>query len=129
MRLITFIVFVFCTHAKHIQLIAFNMQVKCTHANTHTMILMRVISRHTVVCHAAQEAGASHREYIDRKKTRFSHLCRSVILHPIETIFAVDVCPPGRPPHIPNLKKIAIATVGDFKKFTYGSKRTIVILL
>ena len=25
-------------------------------------------SRHTVVCHAAQEAGAPHREYIYRKK-------------------------------------------------------------
>ena len=25
-------------------------------------------SRHTVVCHAAQEAGAQPREYIDRKK-------------------------------------------------------------
>ena len=27
-----------------------------------------VISRHTVVCRAAQEAGAQPREYIDRKK-------------------------------------------------------------
>ena len=26
------------------------------------------ISRYTVVCRAAQEAGAPHREYIDRKK-------------------------------------------------------------
>ena len=26
------------------------------------------ISRHTIVCRAAQEAGAPHREYIDRKK-------------------------------------------------------------
>ena len=26
------------------------------------------ISRHTVVCRAAQEAGAPHREYIDRNK-------------------------------------------------------------
>ena len=26
------------------------------------------ISRHTVVCPAAQEAGAPHREYINRKK-------------------------------------------------------------
>ena len=25
-------------------------------------------SRHTIVCRAAQEAGAPHREYIDRKK-------------------------------------------------------------
>ena len=27
-----------------------------------------LISRHTVVCRAAQEAGAQPREYIDRKK-------------------------------------------------------------
>ena len=26
------------------------------------------ISRHTIVCRAAQEAGAPHREYINRKK-------------------------------------------------------------
>ena len=26
------------------------------------------LSRHTIVCRAAQEAGAPHREYIDRKK-------------------------------------------------------------
>ena len=28
----------------------------------------QVISRHTIVCRAAQEAGAPHRGYIDRKK-------------------------------------------------------------
>ena len=27
-----------------------------------------VVSRHTVVCYAAQEAGAKHHEYIDRNK-------------------------------------------------------------
>ena len=27
-----------------------------------------ITSRHTVVCHAAQEAGTPHREYINRKK-------------------------------------------------------------
>ena len=26
------------------------------------------VSRHTIVCRAAQEAGAPHREYINRKK-------------------------------------------------------------
>ena len=33
-------------------------------------------SRHTVVCRAAQEAGALHREYIDRKNENviFTHL-------------------------------------------------------
>ena len=29
---------------------------------------MIIISRHTIVCRAAQEAGAQPREYIDRKK-------------------------------------------------------------
>ena len=49
-------------------------------------------SRHTVVCCAAQEASAPHREYIDRKKEmRFSPLCSSVILHPIGTRFAAEV--------------------------------------
>ena len=34
------------------------------------------ISRYTIVCRAAQEAGAPHREYIDRKKENviFTHL-------------------------------------------------------
>ena len=32
------------------------------------IVLVHTISRHTVVCHAAQEAGAPHREYIYRKK-------------------------------------------------------------
>ena len=34
------------------------------------------LSRHTIVCRAAQEAGAPHREYIDRKKENviFTHL-------------------------------------------------------
>ena len=31
---------------------------------------LRIISRHTIVCRAAQEAGAPHREYINRKKER-----------------------------------------------------------
>ena len=31
------------------------------------MIPLSHKSRHTVVCRAAQEAGAPHREYIDRK--------------------------------------------------------------
>ena len=48
----------------------------------------------TVVCRAAQEAGAPHREYIlqlGRKKTRFSHLCSSMIPYPIETSFTTEV--------------------------------------
>ena len=31
-------------------------------------ICFDLLSRYTVVCRAAQEAGAPHREYIDRKK-------------------------------------------------------------
>ena len=30
--------------------------------------LPKILSRHTVVCRAAQEAGTQPREYIDRKK-------------------------------------------------------------
>jgi len=29
---------------------------------------MEVVSKHIVVCRSAQEAGAPHREYIDRKE-------------------------------------------------------------
>ena len=67
-------------------------------------------SRHTVVCRAAQEAGAPHREYITgRKKTQFSHLCSSVIPYPIGTKFATEVCLARWGIYIPNLKKIAPA--------------------
>ena len=33
-----------------------------------TYMVVWSLSRHTVVCHAAQEAGAPHRKYIYRKK-------------------------------------------------------------
>ena len=53
---------------------------------------LRQISRRTVVCRSAQESGAPYREYINRrKKTHFSHLCRSVIPNPIGTKFARGV--------------------------------------
>ena len=38
----------------------------CDHCSTNDPA--HVKSRHTVVCRAAQEAGAQPREYIDRKK-------------------------------------------------------------
>ena len=44
---------------------------------TAWLFLIRLyISRHTIVCRAAQEAGAPHREYTDRKKENviFTHL-------------------------------------------------------
>ena len=34
----------------------------------HVITDNNVVSRHTIVCRAAQEAGAPHREYINRKK-------------------------------------------------------------
>ena len=34
----------------------------------HSVVMIYYISRHMVVCRAAQEASAPHREYIDRKK-------------------------------------------------------------
>ena len=42
-------------------------------AHNSTLIIMLIYqqltqSRHTVVCRAAQEVGAPHREYINRKK-------------------------------------------------------------
>ena len=50
------------------------------------------ISRHTVVCCAAQEAGMPPVSILTgRKKTQFSHLCSSVIPYPIGTKFAREV--------------------------------------
>ena len=50
------------------------------------------ISRHTVVCCAAQEADAPHCEYINRKEVNaISHLCSSVIPYPIETKVATEL--------------------------------------
>ena len=62
-----------------------------------------VISRHTIVCRVAQEAGAPHREYIDRKKENviFTHLylgdtspdwnqiCYTVARQPRESTFQI----------------------------------------
>ena len=51
-----------------------------------------VVSRHTVVCRAAQEAGVPPVSILTgRKKTQFSHLCSSVIPYPIGTKLATDV--------------------------------------
>ena len=50
------------------------------------------ISRHTVVCRAAQEAGVPPVSILTgRKKMQFSHLCSSVIPYPIGTKFAREV--------------------------------------
>ena len=50
------------------------------------------ISRHTVVCRVAKKASTPHHEYIDRKKKKgFSHICSSVIPHPIGTKFGTEV--------------------------------------
>ena len=48
-------------------------------------------SRHTIVCHAAQEAGTPHVGILTgRKKMLFSHHCISVIPYPIGTKFAAE---------------------------------------
>ena len=66
------------------------------------------ISRHTIVCRAAQEAGTPHHEYIDRKK-------ENVIFTPMylgDTLVEPNVsqiCPLARGVHIPNLKEIVQA--------------------
>ena len=50
------------------------------------------ISRHTVVCRAAQEAAVPPMSILTgRKKMQFSHLCSSVIPYPIGTKFAREV--------------------------------------
>ena len=50
------------------------------------------MSRHTVVCCAAQEAGVPPVSILTgRKKMQFSHLCSSVIPYPIGTKFATEV--------------------------------------
>ena len=50
------------------------------------------LSRHTVVCRAAQEAGVPPVSILTgKKKTQFSHLCSSVIPYPIGTKFAREV--------------------------------------
>ena len=41
--------------------------------NVQIIYIIYNTSRHTIVCRAAQEAGAPHREYIDRKKERKRH--------------------------------------------------------
>ena len=49
-------------------------------------LYMAPVSRHTVVCRAAQEAGVPPVSILTgRKKTQFSHLCSSVIPYPIGT--------------------------------------------
>ena len=61
------------------------------------------ISRHTVVCRAAQEAGAPHREYIDRKNENviftplylgdhlsdWNQICYTVARQPRESTFQI----------------------------------------
>ena len=50
------------------------------------------ISRHTVVCRAAQEAGVPPVSILTgKKKMQFSHLCSSVIPYPIGTKCAREV--------------------------------------
>ena len=56
----------------------------------------QVISRHTIVCLAAQEAGAPHRGYIDRKTSRKKENVIFTPLHlgdhyPIGTKFAAEL--------------------------------------
>ena len=63
------------------------------HEKVHSLLDVP-LSRHTVVCRAAQEAGVPPVSILTgRKKTQFSHLCSSVIPYPIGTKFATDVPP------------------------------------
>ena len=73
-------------------------------ASTNTIIISHsYISRHTVVCRAAQEAGAPHREYIDRKNENviftplylgdhlsdWNQICYTVARQPRESTFLI----------------------------------------
>ena len=64
---------------------------------------MTVLSRHTTVCRAAQEADAPHREYIDRKNENviftplylgdhlsdWNQICYTVARQPRESTFQI----------------------------------------
>ena len=66
-------------------------------------IHIALLSRHTVVCRAAQEAGAPHREYIDRKNENviftplylgdhlsdWNQICYTVARQPRESTFQI----------------------------------------
>ena len=66
-------------------------------------ITLCTVSRHTVVCRAAQEAGAPHREYIDRKNENviltplylgdhlsdWNQICYTVARQPRESTFQI----------------------------------------
>ena len=70
---------------KYAKSLSLNITEKC-------VLYTSVLSRHTVVCRAAQEAGVPPVSIlIGRKKTQFSHLCSSVIPYPIGTKFAREV--------------------------------------
>ena len=71
---------------------------------SHSIIdSLHTSSRHTVVCRAAQEAGAPHREYIDRKNENviftplylgdhlsdWHQICYTVARQPREPIFQI----------------------------------------
>ena len=73
--------------------------------NTDFLYNIIIISRHTIVCRAAQEAGASHCGYIDRKKENiiFTPLYLGDTLSDWNQIY----CRVAWGVHIPNLKEIA----------------------
>ena len=66
-------------------------------------MMLYSISRHTIVCRAAQEAGAPHREYIDRKNENviftplylgdhlsdWNQICYTVARQPRESTFQI----------------------------------------
>ena len=69
----------------------------------YTVANLVCVSRHTVVCRAAQEAGAPHREYIDRKNENviftplylgdhlsdWNQICYRVARQPRESTFQI----------------------------------------
>ena len=62
-----------------------------------------------VLCHTAQEAVASHREYIDRKTKNVIFTPTYVALRSLSQIqpHLLQRCPQTRQIYIPNVKQIA----------------------
>ena len=65
------------------------------------------ISRHTIVCRVAQEAGASHYGYINKKKENV--IFTSLYLGDTLSDWNLQSCLPARAVHISNLRKSPIA--------------------
>ena len=110
---------------------------KCKFVNTkYSARQSFCLSRHTVVCRAAQEAGVPPVSILTgRKKTQFSHLCSSVIPYPIGTKFAREVpaskgslhtkFEENRSSHFPDTSEQNFVLISSFFSSSTSSFRTL----